>query len=286
MSNNNIIPMLYYSKEQIAGITRLEQECSQSDSFYINAGIEHLAKAGGDHGILCYQDNQIIGLLSWYTSDGSIANINALVHPQHRRQGVFRSLLERAAEDMKPQGIQFLCFRFPQGSQGGLAAAQSLGAVFNRSEYLMTLNPMKINSPVSTDLSLFPARPEDFEFMVACSSAAFGDSEAWTRKYFTRTNEPGRVTYIVWMNHCRAGLIRFNDLNEHTAIIHDFCIVPSHQGKGLGQNVLILAVELLLQKAYQHIRLSVVTDNERALNLYRNVGFEVKVEHQYYMSSL
>ncbi|CQR59019.1 GNAT family N-acetyltransferase [Paenibacillus riograndensis] len=284
--SKNIVPLLYHSKEQIAGITRLEQDCSQSDSFYINAGIEHLAKAGGDHGILCYQDNQIIGLLSWYTADGSIANINAIVHPGHRRQGVFRSLLQRAAEDMKPQGIEALCFRVPQGSQAGLAAVQSLGAVFNRSEYLMTLKPMKINSPVSSDLSLFPARPEDFEFMVACSSAAFGDPEAWTRKYFTGTNEPGRATYVAWMNHYRVGLIRFNDLNGNTAIIHDFCILPTHQGKGLGQNVLILALELLLQKPYQQIRLSVVTDNERALNLYRNAGFEVKTEHQYYMSSL
>ncbi|MEC0168321.1 GNAT family N-acetyltransferase [Paenibacillus graminis] len=283
--STNVIPLLYHSKEQIADITRLEQDCSQSDSFYINAGIEHLAKADGDHGILCYQDNHIIGLLSWYTSDGRIANINALVHPGHRRQGVFRSLLQRAAEDMKPQGIEVLCFRFPQGSQAGLAAAQSLGAVFNRSEYLMALNPMIVNSPVSMDLSLFPAGPEDFEFMVACSSAAFGDSEAWTRRYFTQTNKPGRVTYIAWMNNYRVGLIRFNSLNDVT-IIHDFCILPSHQGKGLGQNVLILALELLSQKPHPHIRLSVVTDNERALSLYRNAGFEVKVQHQYYMSSL
>ncbi|MNC11532.1 ribosomal-protein-alanine N-acetyltransferase [compost metagenome] len=278
--------MLYHSKEQIADITRLEQECSQSDSFHINAGIEHLAKAGGDHGILYYQDNQIIGLLSWYTSDGSIANINAMVHPRHRRQGVFRSLLQRAAEDMKPQGIQNLCFRSPQGSQGGLAAAQSLGAVFNRSEYLMTFNPLKINSPVCTDLSLFPAQPQDFEFMVACSSAAFDESEAWTRKYFTQTNEPGRATYIAWMNNLRVGIIRFNDLDENTAIIHDFCILPAHQGKGLGQKVLNLALDLLLLKPCPHIRLSVVTENKRALNLYRNVGFEVTAEHQYYMGSL
>ncbi|MBU5443658.1 N-acetyltransferase [Paenibacillus sp. MSJ-34] len=70
------------------------------------------------------------------------------------------------------------------------------------------------------------------------------------------------------------------------AIIHDFCILPSRQGKGLGRDVLAQTVSLLLEEGFAQIRLSVVTVNDRALHLYRNVGFEVRSEFQYYIGDL
>ncbi|WP_379137343.1 GNAT family N-acetyltransferase [Paenibacillus sp. sgz500958] len=278
--------MIYHSQEHIAAILRLEEQCNQLESITIHAGIEHLAKENGDRALLCYRDDQLAGLLSWYTVDGVIATINAMVHPDFRRQGVFRSLLQRAKADMQPLGIQRLSYRIPQGSEAGFTAAQSLGAVFNRSEYSMTYAHSELKPPRDSDLRLCPAEPQDFEFMVACSSQAFGDSEAWTREYFTRTNEPSRTTNIAWLDHIRVGLIRFNSINESTVFIHDFCIWPSNQGKGLGTKVLKSAVELLLNKQYTQIRLGVVTENKRALNLYLDAGFEIVSELHYYTGGL
>ncbi|CAM3910033.1 GNAT family N-acetyltransferase [Cohnella lubricantis] len=286
MSINKIIPMIYHSEEHIAAILQLERECTQLDPIPYNAGIEHLAKKNGDFGILYYHGDKLAGLLSWHSSDGIVGNVNARVHPHYRRQGVFRSMLQRAQEDMKAFGIRSHNYRIPKDSEAGIAAAKSLGAVYDHSEFQLVLNSALFQGLSNSELSLFPERPEDLEFEVACMSQAFGDSESWVREYLAGTADPARTTYIAWRNHERVGMIRVNVLNRQKAILHDFCILPSCQGQRLGTQALVKTVECLLHESYTYIRLSVVTDNERALNLYRKIGFEISAMNLFYMGTL
>ncbi|MBO0960879.1 GNAT family N-acetyltransferase [Neobacillus sp. MM2021_6] len=287
MTQYDLLALTCNSKEQIEDVILLEQKCKQHDQINISAGIEHLVKENGDKGLLCYYNNEMIGLLSWYTSDGISANINGMVNPDYRRQRVFSSLLTRAKEDIKKQGIQKLIYRVHSGSLSGLKYVEYLGAEFDRSEYLMQLSRLP-SYKYSRDcgLLIYSMQPQDFEFVISCSSLAFGDSEAWTREYFTKTNEPNRTTYIALSNHERVGLIRINHLNDTTSIIHDFCVHPSYQGNGIGKEILLNTVEKLLEEGYTNIKLSVVTENHHALNLYRNVGFEVTSELQYFIGTL
>ncbi|MEC0123228.1 GNAT family N-acetyltransferase [Paenibacillus pabuli] len=286
MSTYEVISMKYNSREQIADITLLEQQCKQLDSIYLKADIDHISKKDGDHALLCYSDDSLVGLLSWYPSDDATGNINAIVHPHKRRLGVFSRLLKHAVADMRTQGINQLSYRIPQGSPSGLKTAQSLGAVHDRSEYSMQLVNGSLTVVEPSDLILSVAEAKDFEFMVTCSAQAFGDSEEWTRNYFTQTDEPSRVTYIAWKNELPVGLVRINVINKTTAFIHNFCILPAYQGKRLGRTVLGALVKLLMKQHYTVIRLSVVTDNDRALNLYQSVGFEVHSEYQYFSGNL
>ncbi|WKL04435.1 GNAT family N-acetyltransferase [Paenibacillus amylolyticus] len=191
------------------------------------------------------------GLLSWYASDVVTGNINAIVHPHYRRQGVFSSLLKRATLDMKPQGINQLSYRVPQGLSPGVLTAQSLGAIYDQCRVLMQLVNEVFEVVEPPELTLSVAEAEDMEFMVTCSSQAFGDSEDWTRNYFMQTNEPSRVTYIAWQDQQPVGLLRVNFINATTAFIHNFCILPAYQGRKIGRTVLHILVNLLRKKAIQ-----------------------------------
>ncbi|WFA84244.1 GNAT family N-acetyltransferase [Paenibacillus amylolyticus] len=286
MSTYQVVPMIYNSKEQIDAISLLEQQCKQLDSIYLKADLDHISKKDGDHALLCYRDGELVGLLSWYPSDDVTGNINAIVHPHFRRQGVFLHLLKRALLDMQPQGINQLSYRVPQGLSPGVHTAQSLGAIYDRAEYSMQLVNEVLSVVEPPELTLSLAEAEDMEFMVTCSSQAFGDSEDWTREYFMQTNEPSRVTYIAWQNQLPVGLVRVNSINATTAFIHNFCILPAYQGQKLGRTALSILVDLLRKQNYTDIRLSVVTENKRALNLYRSVGFEVNSEYHYFNGSL
>jgi|GEM_PF-1880967 len=286
MSSYQVVPMVYNSKEQINAIILLEQQCKQLDSVHLKADLDHISKKDGDHALLCYRDGKLVGLLSWYASDTVTGNINAIVHPQYRRQGVFSSLLNRAILDMKPQGINQLSYRVPQGLSPGLLTAQSLGAIYDRAEYSMQLVNEVLSVVEPPELTLSVAKDEDMEFMVTCSSQAFGDTEDWTRNYFMQTNEPSRVNYIAWQDQKPVGLVRVNSINASTAFIHNFCILPADQGRKLGRTALSILVDLLRKQSYTDIRLSVVTENKRALNLYRSVGFEVNSEYHYFNGSV
>ncbi|WP_339311465.1 GNAT family N-acetyltransferase [Paenibacillus sp. FSL k6-2145] len=187
---------------------------------------------------------------------------------------------------MKPQGINQLSYRVPQGLSPGVLTAQSLGAIYDRAEYSMQLVNEVLSVVEPPELTLAVAEAEDMEFMVTCSSQAFGDSEDWTRNYFMQTNEPSRVTYIAWQDQQPVGLLRVNSINATTAFIHNFCILPAYQGQKLGRTALSILVDLLRKQSYTDIRLSVVTENKRALNLYRSVGFELNSEYHYLNGNL
>ncbi|AIQ19411.1 hypothetical protein H70357_23850 [Paenibacillus sp. FSL H7-0357] len=283
MGEHVIKKMTDFSERSIAAVKSLELLCKNSDGSNLRVGVESLGPENGDAAFLCHAGEQLIGFLSWYTSDGTQANINGMVHPEYRRQQVFRRLLDLARQEMEAQGIQTLRYRIPSGSLSGAGCAAQLAANLTSSEYSLSLKQYHAREPRYPELMLQVEQPDDYEFSVICSSQAFGDSESWTRDYWAHTRQPGRITYIAKNNQMPVGLIRVNKVDSRTAVIHDFCVLPSCQGKGLGRDILAAAVEdLLLQEPDTHIRLGVVTENAYALDLYLSVGFAIMGEFQYF----
>ncbi len=286
MQEYQISKMKDFSNAEIERVRTLEQICRTYDSSGLRVGVESLKAIGGDEAYLCFFNNKLIGFISWYTSDGTEANVNGMVHPDFRRQGVFNALLKRAMFEMQTKLIQSCRFRVPSNSQPGLEFIKHLGASFRTSEFLMSLTQLKEDMLQGTDIILRSAEERDLGFMVTCSSQAFGDSESWTRSYFARTKEPERMSYIALDSLTLIGMIRVNYLNRDTAVIHDLCVLPSQQGKGFGRKILVGAVQLILERKCSIIRLAVVTSNRRALNLYQSIGFVVASEFNYYVTSM
>ncbi|WP_116190843.1 GNAT family N-acetyltransferase [Paenibacillus taihuensis] len=286
MQGYQSIKMMDYSNHQIDQIRTLEQLCKTNDRSSLRVGVESLKAIGGDEAYLCFLGRQLIGFVSWYTSDGTEANINGMVHPGFRRQGVFKALLKRAMSEMLTQGIETCRFRIPSNSKPGIDFIKHIGAIFRTSEFSMNLNQLHADISCRSGLTLQLAENQDLEFMVRCSSQAFGDSETWTRNYFARTIEPERVTYIALDSLSPVGMIRVNWVNKDTAVIHDLCVLTSQQGRGYGREILAGVVKLLLEQKCSTIRLGVVTENRRALNLYHSVGFEITAESSYYVITI
>lgn len=266
-------------------IRSLEQLCRQADGSKLNVGLDHLRQESGDQAFLCLVEGSLVGFLSWYTADGGEANVNAMVHPEWRRRGVFRRLLEAAAGEMGEQGIQARRFKVPADSAPGLRCAEHLGARFDGSQFAMELTALQEGgAPEPSNLTLRPEELEDFGFMVRCMSQAFGDTEEWTLQYLGHTREPSRRNYIGFHGEERIGLIRVNLLGSETAVIHDFCVLPTCQGRGYGREILARTVRLLLAQGRTRIRLSVAAENRSALELYRKAGFALVSESRYYIS--
>ncbi len=66
------------------------------------------------------------------------------------------------------------------------------------------------------------------------------------------------------------------------ASISGFAMMPQWRGKGFGHQVLPRLVRQLLEEGVEEITLDVVTENERALELYRWAGFEVTGAMDYF----
>lgn len=286
MSTHQIVKLTEFSSESLEPIRELEQICRQADSSKLHIGLDNLTKESGDRAYLYQAAGHLAGCLIWYTADGVEANLNVMVHPEWRRQGIFQRLFVAAEAEMSEQGIQTCRFKVPADSEPGLRCVGHLGAWLDGSQFAMELTAFPEGTAGHPDLRLRPEELEDFGFMVRCMSQAFGDDEEWTLRYLGHTREPGRHNYIGCHGEERIGLIRVNLLGSDAAVIHDFCVLPSHQGHGYGSEMLAKTVRLLLALGRMRIRLSVAAENRGALELYSKTGFAIVSESRYYVCKL
>ncbi|WP_018886355.1 hypothetical protein [Paenibacillus massiliensis] len=79
MYNYKFTKMNDFTDQHIQPIRELEQHCKTLDQSSLRVGIDSLKEKDGDEAYLCHLNDELIGFLSWYSSDGTEANVNAMV---------------------------------------------------------------------------------------------------------------------------------------------------------------------------------------------------------------
>ena len=71
------------------------------------------------------------------------------------------------------------------------------------------------------------------------------------------------------------GFYNGKDKDSNTFEIGNICVKPEYQNKGIGTAVL---KEIIFENKDKNIRLQVFKTNEKAINLYKKMGFEKEEE--------
>lgn len=56
--------------------------------------------------------------------------------------------------------------------------------------------------------------------------------------------------------------------------VHDVVVVPSHRGQRVGEQMLVLVEQLARDRGACKLTLEILSNNQRAMKLYRRVGFD------------
>ncbi len=64
--------------------------------------------------------------------------------------------------------------------------------------------------------------------------------------------------------------------SEGTGIVEPLGILPAYQNQGYGRCLLTAAMRVLAQRGAERIEIGAWRDNERAIDLYRSLGFRHK----------
>lgn len=275
--------------EEIKAIANLERLCNAAEDIEVKVGVESMPQrpTEGIWDFVCHSGEQLVGYLCFYTFDGRVAEVISMVHPKHRRRGVFRTMLTRAEAEMRTVGIERILYVVPSPAPSGLAMIKHLGTEFHEAEYSMRWSREPMPFEHNPALHLRAARPEDFEFLVACASQAFGDPEDVTRNLLLRTDTPDRTTYLgVLDDGTPVGMVRVQRIGQHHAPVFGFAVLPAHQGRGYGRQILADCVAMLRREGRTQIELEVVTENERGLHLYTTSGFDIVSAYRYYKRPL
>ena len=63
---------------------------------------------------------------------------------------------------------------------------------------------------------------------------------------------------------------------SHIAYFGSFAMHPNYRGKGLGKRIMLEIIDRLLRDGIKRLELLVVSDNKRAIEFYKQLGFQVE----------
>jgi len=237
------------------------------------------------HDFLYYEDAKLVGYLNISSYGTQEKELLGMVHPEHRRRGIFRILLMAASEECMRSGVQKLILVCEHASRSGLAFAASIGAHYDFSEHAMLLGDFQERRTVDEQIHVREAGAGDFEALVSIMATDLGDTEEAKFYVAQFSQRPGQCFYLGTLNEQSAGCLRLDEMEDEVGI-YGFVVRPEYRGRGYGRQILEAAIRTIHAEGDKRITLEVETHNTNAIGLYRSCGFQVITTYDYYAFEL
>jgi len=266
---------------ELVDVGRLTDICNRHDGLDLAFNLETAVPGGGPDQFLYYRGGALAGFLSMYHgSDGP--EVCVAVHPEHRRRGIGRALVDVAKDACRARGIGRWLFVCEYVSAAGRAFVEAARARYRFSEYRMRYEAGggAPEDPPGPPL-LRRAGVEDVDFVVRARTVSFGRPEDATRERVVRNL--AKPTHRIYVARVEGGPVGTLGVNEegHVYIV-GFAVLPEHRGRGIGRRMLSEVVRVLRSEGWTDIRIEVATANENALSLYRSCGFQETATYGFY----
>lgn len=273
----------------LKAIEDLQQYCEQMDGISLKLNWESLRQDTADGGaevLVHYEDGELAGFMGLYAF-GSEMEICGMVHPDHRRRGIFSKLWNEAHEIIQRKEIKSLLLNTPAASASGTAFLATLPLAFNHAEYQMKWDGKTrpgdgLQSPSKGgSVHLRPARADEAHLLTKLDADGFGmtlEEAAEMNAQGQRDNHEKMI--IIESDEEAVGKMRLHTEHGETWI-YGFVVAPSQRGRGIGRSALLQTIDQERQHG-NGIHLEVALDNPNALKLYESCGFTVLNKQDYY----
>jgi ribosomal protein S18 acetylase RimI-like enzyme len=280
------------SSAEIAEVEQLAHICNDYEHLDMRIDWVELRPEyfGNLHDYLYYENGQLIGYLFLKRFGTVQKELTGMVHPGHRRRGIFSHMITAAKEECRSQGIQHLLLICEHDSSSGQAFVTSVKGKLDFSEYKMVLETFHERFAFDDRLSIQRAYMDDLDALITIISDGWGRSPESIRPSVRfNLSEPHCQVYIARFGgnelSCGepVGCLRVYDMEREMGI-YGFVVRPAYRGLGYGRQMM---EEVILEiRSSPHnsksIMLEVETDNTVALNLYRSMGFAITRTYEYF----
>ncbi|MCC5467573.1 GNAT family N-acetyltransferase [Pelosinus baikalensis] len=291
-------------------IKRLQDQCIYEDQTalkleldYKNGVTSENDKITGIQNVnefMYFEGQQIIGYIGISSFGGTKTpiEVNGMVQPDYRRQGVFKILSELVIAEWKKRNSGSILLLSDRKSNSGQKFIKGTGAQYKHSEYEMYLKKDHLE-PLQRKLCgiTFRKATNADASEIARQNAIYFSDEFRGFKNAPNDNEPGIVSaeaetvipsegmvlpeeeekrgmtmYLAEKDQQIIGKVHLQ-LTSRIGGIYGLGVLPEHRGKGLGRAILMMAIEKLEEMNASEVMLQVATENANALNLYKSCGF-------------
>lgn len=237
---------------ELAAICRQHDRISLSCPLAPEDEAQHLLLYGTNEGQHC-----LLSTLSMLRYDDETVECTAFTHPDHRRQGYFSELLNRALEWV---GDCDILFPVSGRCADTLAVLDSLEAELDSIELQMELDLAENRAgETETDFSLTESCPDLKHDMT---------------KWLLYQN----LSEQKLLGSCQTSVI-----SESSVCLHHVEILPALRGRGYGTVLMKRLITALQNQGFSRIILQVSGDNDAALALYKKQGFRITETLSFYL---
>lgn len=270
----------------------LDYKLNLSSINYKNSNIQQINE------FMYFDGQKIIGYIGIcnFGGPGSAIEVNGMVHPEYRRQGVFKRLWELVLAEWKRRNSPNILLLSDRKSDSGQKFIEGTRAEYKHSEYEMYLEKRNTKSFKHrlSEITLRKATNKDASEVARQNEFYFNDETNVDKDAEKEINNStknmilpeeeekrGMTIYIAEKNHQVIGKVHV-ELTSTIGGIYGLGVLPEYRGKGFGRTVLLKAIELLKEKKAKEVMLQVEAKNSNALNLYKSCGFVITSMMDYY----
>ena len=268
----------------LAEIKQLAEICQEYQPLDLRLIWDALALRSGDkvNELTYYRDDILIGFFSMDGLGFDEAEGTGMVHPNYRRQGVFRALVAAAQEECRQNKTETLILLFDHRSDAAMAFCNAIGTQHDFSEHSMRLDDPSSVPQIAQRLDFRHATEEDAPAISAILAQDFGADVAQLQQNIANNMQSSVYQYyIATLDREPIGTLNVQNLGGE-AYIYGFVVRPDQRRRGYGKEILARAIADIVAERPQPVFLEVETENDPAFGLYRSFGFEVTTTYDYY----
>ena len=286
-NRHGLRPVKSFAAGELAEVRALAGAVEQHDGIDLRIIWIALETRSGEatSDFLYYADGRLVGFLMLSGLGDDEAEVTGMVHPAHRRRGIFGELVGAARAECLRSGTPDLVFTPDRRSESAKGFLAALGASFDFAEHNMRLDAGTPIEVPASDLAIARADAADAQAIAEILAEDAGFDPISARQHIAANmGLPYYRYYIARLGAAAVGTLNIQILNGD-AYVYGFVVRPEYRGRGYGRRMLAQIAAETMAERVQPLFLEVETENATALGLYRSLGFQITHTFDYYRLS-
>lgn len=232
--------------------------------------------------LLAYENEHLVAILTVFQPAPHEAEVSGCVHPEFRGRGIFKALVKEALAEIKRFGDPRILWMLNRQSTDGVAYIKHKQFALHQTEYTMKYDPLSPVLKSDVLISWRRAVAEDIPSVAVIQASAFQEKQDDAIGITTRfMADETRENYIGFFNDQPFASVSVY-IKDNVANINALAVHQAYQGKGLGRVFISRLIEHYVALGYE-ITLEVNSENDRAFQLYKKIGFQIIEAIDYYV---
>ena len=283
LRNEGLVAKARLDADDIVQLHDLQNLCEIADGFSVKLNWDAIADRDPrlSNDFCFYENDRLIGYAALDDYEPA-RETTAVVHPDFRRRGLFRQLLNAVVAEAQRRDCGPLLLVAYRTSSVTPPNPTCAGARYKVSEYRMEATLTTAPRAYKTALSLMEVTPATAGDLSRGLAIAFGAENSRPPERLLREMKDPNIRYFLPMLDDAAigqiGVVRSDD----DAYIRAVGIYPEFRRRGYARQMLAEVMGRMYQDGCHRFSLDVETENAGALSIYTSCGFSETTIYDYY----